>query len=191
MIKPTVIAYWLIPTEPAYSSLQRIINDLARRYEAPVFEPHVTVHVGANRAYAARQALADAARGCKRITLEVVGVGQSDAFTKTLFVEFAFSPELRRLNQIIRSAADDSLRYRLKPHLSLLYKKMPVKARRELSVSTRAPLSDVTFDAVKAIRCISPTQTRAEVEAWRVVAVTALSAFLGERSGVEESGGII
>ena len=41
--RQTVIAYWLIPSEPAHSFFQRIINDLARRYDAPVFEPHVTI----------------------------------------------------------------------------------------------------------------------------------------------------
>ena len=57
-----VIAYWLIPSEPAHSFFQRIINDLARRCDAPVFEPHVTIHVGADRADAAKNALGDAAR---------------------------------------------------------------------------------------------------------------------------------
>src|SRR5947207_15052888 len=44
----SVVAYWLIPAEPAHSFFQRLIEDLARRYHAPFFEPQVTLYVGAN-----------------------------------------------------------------------------------------------------------------------------------------------
>src|SRR5207253_282703 len=127
----TVIAHWLIPAEPAHGFFQGVINDLARRYDAPLFEPHVTVHVASNRADAAETAISEAARACKLI--------------------------------------------KLKAHLSLLYKKMPAVARRELADSIMAPFSEVIFDSLKAVRCISPTQNRADVEAWRVVAAASLS----------------
>jgi 2'-5' RNA ligase len=172
----TVIAYWLIPAEPARSFFQGAINDLARRYDAALFEPHVTVHVGSNRADAAESAISQAARACKPIKLKALEIGHSSEFIKTLFVQFALNTELRQLNEIIRNAARDSSHYELKPHLSLLYKKMPAVARRELAGSIKAPFSEVTFDALKAVRCISPTRTRADVEAWRVVAATELFA---------------
>jgi 2'-5' RNA ligase len=172
----TVIAYWLIPAEPARSFFQGVIDDLARRYDAPGFEPHVTVHFGSNRADAVERALSVAARVCKPIKLKALEIGHSSEFIKTLFVQFALNTELRQLNEIIRNAARDSSHYELKPHLSLLYKKMPVVARRELMDSIMAPFSEVTFDALKAVRCISPPRTRADVETWRVVAATELFA---------------
>ena len=171
----TVIAYWLIPSELAHSFFQRIINDLARRYDAPVFEPHVTIHVGPDRADTSESALGDAERECKLIGLTPLGIDQSDEFTKTLFVQFAVSAELRKINDIIRQAADDSSHYQLKPHLSLLYKNLAVATRRELAASINVPIPEVTFDAIKAVRCVSPTKSRAEVEAWHVVAAASLS----------------
>jgi 2'-5' RNA ligase len=171
----TVIAYWLIPSEPAHSFFQRTINDLARRYDAPVFEPHMTIHVGADRADAVKNALGDAARECKLIGLTPLVIDQSDEFIKTLFVRFAMSAELRKTNDIIRQAADDLSHYQLKPHLSLLYKNLAATTRRELAASINVPLSEVAFDAIKAVRCVSPTKSRADVEAWRVVAAVSLS----------------
>jgi hypothetical protein len=175
VVRRTVIAYWLIPAEPAHSCFQGIINDLARQYDAPVFEPHVTIHVGADRAGAAKHALAHATHRWPRLKLNVTRIDQSDEFTKTLFVEFAITPELRQINQFIRNAAHDSLQYELKPHLSLLYKKMLAEKRRELAGSIKVPLSEVTFGALKAMFCVSPTQCRADVEAWRVIAAASLS----------------
>ena len=175
MTRQTVIAYWLIPSEPAHSFFQRMINDLARRCAAPVFEPHVTIHVGADRADAAKNALGAAARESKLIGLKPLGIDQSNEFIKTLFVQLATSPELRKTNDIIRKAANDSSQYELKPHLSLLYKDLATATRRELAASIKVPLSEMTFDAMKAVRCISPTQSRTDVEAWRVVAAASLS----------------
>jgi len=176
MSRRIVIAYWLIPAEPARSLFHGVINDLARRYDAPLFEPHVTIHVGLNRAAAAETAISQAPRACKPIKLKALEIGHSSEFIKTLFVQFALNAELRQLNEIIRDAEQDSSHYELKPHLSLLYKKMPAVTRRELMDSIMAPFSEVTFDALKAVRCISPTRTRADVEAWRVVAATELFA---------------
>ena len=171
-----VIAYWLIPGEPARSFFQGMIDDLARRYDASLFEPHVTVHVGSNRADSAGGVISQAARVRKPIKLKALEIGHSGAFIKTLFVQFALNTELRRLNEIIRDAAQDSSHYELKPHLSLLYMKMPAPARRQLADSIKVPFWEVTFDALRAVRCVSPTRTCADVEAWRVVATTELSA---------------
>ena len=175
MTRQTVIAYWLIPSEPARTFFQGMINDLADQCDAPVFEPHVTIHVGADRADAAKNGLADAARECKLIGLTPLGIDQSDEFIKTLFVQFAMSAELSKINGIIREAANGSSEYELKPHLSLLYKNLAVETRCELAASINVPDSEVTFDVIKAVRCASPTESGADVEAWRVVAAASLS----------------
>jgi 2'-5' RNA ligase len=174
--RQTVIAYWLIPSEPAHSFFQRIINDLARRCDAPVFEPHVTIYVGADRADAAKNAIGNAARECKLVGLTTShGIDQSDEFIKTLFVQFAMTAELRKINDMIREAANDSSQYELNPHLSLLYRNLAAPTRRELAASINVLFSEVTFDAIKAVRCVSPAESRADVEAWHVVAASSLS----------------
>jgi 2'-5' RNA ligase len=165
-----VIAYWLIPTEPARSYFQNIVNDLAKRYAAPEFEPHVTVQVGVDYTETVDEVLSKAGRSSKKIALQVLDVSSSSEFIKTLFVRFTRSTQLQQLNQSIRTAAQDSSDYQLSPHLSLLYKRISIKDRRLLAHSIQVPFSEVTFDSMKAVRCVSPTRSCADVEAWRVVA---------------------
>jgi hypothetical protein len=172
--RQTVIAYWLIPSEPAHRFFQEIINDLANRYDAPVFEPHVTVHVGADRADAAEAALGDTAGRWNQMGLRPAGIAQSDELIKTLFVRFAMSAELQQINDIIREAAHDSREYELKPHLSLLYKNLAAATRSELAASITIPFSRISFDSLQAIRCVSPTQTAADVEAWEFITARTL-----------------
>jgi 2'-5' RNA ligase len=165
-----VIAYWLIPTEPARSYFQNIVNDLAEQYAAPEFEPHVTVHVGVDCTETVDEVLSKGGRSSKKIALQVLNVSSSSEFIKTLFVRFTRSTPLQQLNQSIRAAAQDSSDYRLSPHLSLLYKRLSIRDQRLLTHSIEVPFSEVTFDSMKAVRCASPTQSRADVEGWRVVA---------------------
>jgi 2'-5' RNA ligase len=145
-----------------------MIKDLASRYDAPIFEPHVTVHVGADHANSVEKALAEAARECKLFALTPLGIDESEEFIKTLFVRFAMSAELRRINRIVQQP-NDSSQYQLKPHLSLLYKNLATATRRELADSITVPFSEVAFDSLQAIRCVSPTQTDADVEGWELV----------------------
>jgi len=170
MPRQIVIAYWLIPSEPARSYFQSLISDFAQRYDAPEFEPHATVHVGANCTDAVEGVLSKVVRSCERIVLHTLKVGGSSEFTKTLFVPFAVTTQLRQLHQNIRTAAQDSSDYRLNPHLSLLYNRMSIQDRRLLTNSIEVPFPEVMFDSLRVVRCISPTQSRADVEAWHVVA---------------------
>src|SRR5947207_15465564 len=69
-----VIAYWLITAEPAHSFFQGAINDLERRYDAPLFEPHVTINVGANHLNVAEHELSKAVRECQYIIIKNLGI---------------------------------------------------------------------------------------------------------------------
>jgi 2'-5' RNA ligase len=172
-----VIAYWLIPTEPLRSYFQSVINDLAERYNAPVFEPHVTVHVGVECTNTVDEVLSKAGQGCERIVLQSLEVSGSSEFTKTLFVQFAVTTQLQRLNQSIRIATQNSSDYQLNPHLSLLYKTISTQDRQLLTHSIDVPFPEVAFDSLKAVRCVSPTESRADVEAWHVVAAKPLGSM--------------
>jgi len=153
-----VIAYWLIPTEPARSYFQSIVNDLAERYAAPEFEPHVTVHVGMDCTETVDEVLSKAGRSSKKIALQVLNVSSSSEFIKTLFVHFTRSTQLQQLNQGIRTAAQDSSDYQLNPHLSLLYKKMSILARRQLDVRGvgRRTRLDAGREPCLACACFQP-----------------------------------
>ena len=172
-MKRTAIAYWLIPAEPARTFLEKVIGGLARRYNAPIFEPHATIHVDSDRADA-EEVIAKALCCCGPIEVKVLDVCHTGEFTKTLFVQLALNKQLQRLNRIIRGAAQNSSSYQLDPHMSLLYKKMSIVSRQELARSIRLLFSEITFDSIKAVRCASPTRNRADVEAWRVVAAKSL-----------------
>jgi hypothetical protein len=168
MEKQTAIIYWLIPA-PKYRELFiELIRILARQFDAPQFEPHLTL-CRAND----EQAVAKTLRQIKGepFRLRVRQISYSSKFTKTLFVRFSSNASLDRLVLKLggksRSPRD--------PHISLLYKRLPAGIKRQVAATIRLPFREVLFDGVKAVHCPVPTETRVEVKRWRVVAIKRLS----------------
>jgi 2'-5' RNA ligase len=170
-----IVTYWLTPAEPARSYFSSLISDLAARFDAPVFEPHVTVYVTNADRENPNTVLTDVMSQRHEYRLAIRGLDYSDKFTKTLFLQFAPDPGLARLSQDLQRASASRTDYELNPHLSLLYKDMDQETKRGLAASIALPFTDVIFDRVKAVVSRATISSRKDVEAWRVVAEQRLS----------------
>lgn len=165
-----MVVYWLIPAEPARRFLAATIAELAARFDAPLFEPHVTLYATQtgheDPAHVLTRALAD----CQSFRLSAQDIQHSDEFTKTVFVQFAPSPPLANLSRTLRQASTRHDEYELNPHLSLIYQAMPRATRAVVAASVSLPFTEVLFDSVKAIRSPAQVRSRPDVEAWLVEA---------------------
>ncbi|MFN2623531.1 MAG: 2'-5' RNA ligase family protein [Chthoniobacterales bacterium] len=165
-----IITYWICPAEPARHQLAWIIGDLARRFGAPVFEPHVTIYSADAANENPEVALERVVKNRAQYALSIRGLDFSEEFTKTLFVQFAPDAELKQLSEDLRSASASPGDYQLNPHLSLIYKEMEEETKRRLAASITLPFTEVVFDTVKALLAPAEIKSRKEVEAWRIVA---------------------
>jgi len=164
-----VIAYWLIPAEPARRFFTSIVHELAARFDAPLFEPHLTVYAGPEGAEDPNKILRRLFAGRDPFQLLVRDVQCSEQFTKTVFVQFEPDPRLAEISFALRQASGSDEIYELNPHLSLIYKTMEAAVKSELANSIRTPFREVTFDSAKAVACAVPIKTREDVEGWRVL----------------------
>jgi 2'-5' RNA ligase superfamily len=167
-MKQNVIAYWLLPAQSEREFFTGKIRELAKRFDGPVFPPHLTLFVAPENARAPATVLG--ALGAIELVLKVGEVDHSAKFTKTLFVRFENPAALEQLCEAVRQRAAAADPCNLDPHLSLLYKQLPEDARRALVEEIELPFREVHFDAVCAVRCASPTQTADDVRAWQLVA---------------------
>ena len=165
-----ILTYWLIPAEPARSYFRSLISDLARRFDAPVFEPHVTLYVTEPGNENPADVLRETFRNIEPPRLSITAINYSEEFTKTLFVEFQPDELLASLNEKLRAGSASQPEYQLNPHLSLIYKTMSRETKMELANSLRLPFDEVRFDSAKAVISPANIESRADVEAWRVVA---------------------
>jgi hypothetical protein len=166
-MKKRVIVYWLIPARPQRELLRELIRILAKQFDAPPFEPHLTLGRAEDRR-PPRVALRRI-KGAP-IRMRAGELAFSSKFTKTLFLRFYSEPTLQKLIVDLGCGAK-SLR---DPHISLIYKKLPSAVKRELVATIKLPFRQVVFDTLEAVRCPSPTETPEDVESWKTLATRRL-----------------
>ena len=170
-----ILTYWLIPAQPARSHFASVISDLAARFDAPVFEPHMTVYATTMGSENGAALLAQVVADCPTYSLRLSGVAHSDEFTKTVFVQFHPSEALSRLSANFREASAIKDEYQLNPHLSLIYKTMPPERKAEIASSVSLPFEEVLFDSAWAVISPADIKSREDVQAWRVVGTQKLA----------------
>jgi hypothetical protein len=169
------VSFWLIPAEPFRRDFSEWIARLGKKFDAPVFVPHVTVFSGeVEPSVSPSEIITTAAFGMDEIQLRATGVAFSAEFTKTLFITFAENGGLTRCSERIRARCLPSS-YELHPHLSLLYASVDDDVKRALAEEICQP-DPVWFDALQAVATGESNQRREDIEAWRVIAEARLSA---------------
>lgn len=103
------------------------------------------------------------------ITLHVERIGFSEQFTKTLFVEFAESPQLSAVSNALKRLSSARREYELKPHLSLIYQHLSEAEKRAPAQKITIPFSEVAFDEIKVISGPAHTTLPSDVESWRII----------------------
>jgi 2'-5' RNA ligase len=170
-----IITYWLVPAAPAQSHFAALVTDLAARFDAPVFEPHVTLYVTKAADENPGEGLQRTLTNLKPFRLSIAGLGCSDKFTKTLFVQFQSEPALRSLSEKLRAASVSQCEYDLNPHLSLIYKTMASEAKRQIINSLNLTFTEVDFDSVKAVISPGEIESCQDVDSWHIVATQPLT----------------
>ena len=167
-MKKRVTVFWLIPAKPQRELFGKIIRILAAEFRAPRFEPHLTLCRAPEE-----QSSTNLLRKIRAspIRLRIRGITYSDKFTKTLFIRFENKPRLEKLVRDLGGRAKSLC----DPHLSLIYRRLPAATKPELVATIKLPFRDVVFDVIKAVNCVSPIDTRQDVESWRSVATKRLS----------------
>ena len=173
MPKDTAIVYWLIPAKSERELFRQLIRILAKEFDAPQFESHLTL-------FATREARLPPAKilqafKASPVRLRIRGTAFSGKFTKTLFVRFESNQSLEKLSSNLGQALGTRRNSPRDPHVSLLYKKLPARIKKELAAVIKLPFNAVTFDSVAAVRCVVPIRDRRGVEGWRVIGTKELS----------------
>ncbi len=164
-----VISFWLIPCKEHKHFYQEIIADLSRKFEAPLFEPHLTVFTGEFSDKQAINLIDSISINFTAITISSKKIEYSDLYTKTFFINMDLPAPLVELSTMMRQICKTKSTFVLKPHISLIYKKMPKKIKDDLLTSISIPIKDIKFDKIKAIDTPEPVEIREHVESWREV----------------------
>ena len=171
-MKKTATVYWLLLAKPERDLFCEVVRILRKEFRAPNFEPHLTLFSASKDQESPKTILKQISMRPIRLTTR--GVGFSPKFTKTLFVRFKSSDALRRLVGDLGRATKSRAKAPGDPHVSLLYTKLPRAAKKQLAAVMKLPFRSVVFDSIAVVRCPSPSRTKADVDAWKILAKKSL-----------------
>jgi len=187
-------ALWLLPCADDAQWLQEVIRGLAKRHGGPVFEPHITLHVGeCPPGVDPARAISEIAALWPSLNLVARATGESDAYYRSLYLEIADDRsdgvQLVRLRRQLVAALQDSgvgldhalSSYDFRPHLSLLYGKLSQPSRAALARQNDFSGRGIQFDRIAAVRPAPGRRDLAEVADWEVFGHQRLTAVPGRR----------
>ena len=144
--------------------LQTMIEELANRYDAPIFKPHLTLYSGQ---FEKEETPLTNLPTIEPISLPVLEVDATAQYTKTLFLRFTRNERLSSLMESLRQQCPDSTSYSLDPHLSLLYADLPLSQKQNLARDLIPPLARVRFTSLSVIEHPKIVATKRDVEDFR------------------------
>ncbi len=157
-------ALWLKPESEVYDILKRTINSLAGEYDAPEFEPHITVASGINGSTdTLRRQLEKATEGSEPMTLYLKETDFEDVLYRSIFVRIAPNDALLALReQCLREFRLEHNSYM--PHISLMYKKLDPGEKKQI-IERVGKRFDLVFipDKIHLVRVSGPPETWEEV----------------------------
>ena len=173
------VAFWLLPGEPSMRVFAQSVDELARRYDAPRFTPHVTLHVDRVVREADLAAVLDeAAARFAPFQMQAGPTGHSPLLFKTLYVPLAggdiiglaaaLAGGVARWRPAQNEGEEAAAAYRLEPHLSLLYKQLSEAEREGLAARHCHDGESFYFDRIATVTPAPGAQDFSRVEDWVV-----------------------
>jgi hypothetical protein len=162
-------SFWLLPAEPLKRQLRSIVQQLAKKYDGIDFEPHVTISSGPSDDDQTHAIARGAASLYSHVELRPVKLDYTSVYTKTLFIQFQESAIVRHISDAIKDRNAWPVNYVLNPHLSLLYKTMPLAMLAGICQTFDVPKGPCVFDRLRAIETEIPLTEPDQIKRWRTV----------------------
>jgi len=156
---------WLMPAPANEAMLTAVVRELADRFGAPFFAPHLTLRGDTEQPLAElERAIEAAARQVEPFSEPVACVEGSEAFFRSFYARFAICPALAALKRALDPEGLDSFM----PHVSLLYGPVEAAAKAEAigEIDKRLAERPIRFDRIGVVT----SGQDVPIANWRVVA---------------------
>ncbi len=166
---PAIASFWLMPAPEDAQTLAAVVGELAARFDAPVFAPHLTLAGDVPADPAALSAPLAALAGATRpFKAKVADIVTGASYFQSFYALFERAGPVAALKRAAIAAGLGGDAEGFVPHVSLLYGHPDEAAKRAAAQELRRALAGqaITFDRI-ALTNSSQTTPIAD---WRIVA---------------------
>lgn len=172
------LSIWLVPQKEDEKYLSEIISDLGIEYDAPLFTPHLTLLGNLNiELNKLKNILDEVFANKKAFSIKKTIINHSEEFFKTIFIEFELNNDLKNLFIEVSNKTDNRDIATFKPHISLIYKTMPVDEK--LKIIERLKIKeDFLIDKIYIQSPKIGDTDHHDVKNWRILYKKSLNSHL-------------
>jgi len=123
---------WLLLQKKDSKFISMIIKKLSQKYNSPEFLPHITIYGSVDSRQAIEEAVKISIEDLKPFKVRTIGIDYSNDVWKTIFINIELNHELNLINKKISRNLNPYSAYQFVPHISLIYKKIPVIEKRKI-----------------------------------------------------------
>ncbi|MCK5330130.1 MAG: 2'-5' RNA ligase family protein [Candidatus Marinimicrobia bacterium] len=158
-----MISIWLIFSDKDQQSLCEQIDDLSQRHSGPKFLPHITLYGFLEIEIKRLTEITDRCfNKTKKFNVHTTGIGQTDNIWKTVFIKIITDSQLVELYEFLTTELEQFRSYDFNPHVSLMYRKMPVEKRILIA-------QEINFAPHYEITGATLLETSVDVNSWRIL----------------------
>jgi 2'-5' RNA ligase len=156
-------AIWLTFSKSDREYLKNTIDGISEKYHAPKFEPHITVY----------GLIETEINQIDKIAKEVIlnqnsflvkksEILQSEELWKTIFIELKSNNQMESVHKNFKKYFDKVSRYQFKPHVSLIYKILPIEEK--MKIINNLDIKNEFQVSKLAIQKFSP-----DIKKWKII----------------------
>lgn len=124
---------WIIPPQPIFNEVSKVISDLSVEYKGPVFKPHITILGSIDRELDdIQKAVETVANDTEKLTLSLGPISFSTTYFQSVLVRINSTAQLMQLNLDIKKLLDIENNVFM-PHISLMYGNHDMKTREKIA----------------------------------------------------------
>ena len=154
---------WIIPPQPIFNEVAKVINDLSVEYKGPVFEPHMTVLGNIDRELSdIRKAVETVAKDTEKLNLSLGPVSFSTTYFQSVLVRINSTAQLMQLNLYIKKLLNIENNVFM-PHMSLMYGNHDTKTREKIAAKIKLQTTSFIADQIVII------PEKSEPEEWKPI----------------------
>ncbi|HSB83129.1 MAG TPA: hydrolase [Nitrosarchaeum sp.] len=156
-------AIWLTFAENDRDYLKSIIDKISEKYNAPKFEPHITIYGLLNlKMNLIDSVIKEVSQNSNSILVKKSKILQSDVLWKTVYIELEMNQQLGIIHNNLKKHFEKILKYEFSPHISLIYKILSIEKKIKI-------INELNIKNEFRINKIAIQEFFPDIEKWNII----------------------
>tara|TARA_B110000438_G_C15590586_1_gene553649 strand:- start:57 stop:551 length:495 start_codon:yes stop_codon:yes gene_type:complete len=156
-------AIWLTFSENDKKYLKKIITNIAKKYDAPEFEPHITIYGLIDiEIKLIKKIIKKISKNNKLFISKKIKIFQSKNLWKTIYIELENQKEFEIIFKKLKKDFKQIEQYDFNPHISLVYKILPTSEKIKI-------ISQLDIKKEFEIKEIAILEFFPQIEKWKII----------------------